>query len=491
MESTTIQNKELGDAKTQTQVEAKNEKPTNKKPSKLDIGMPFRFKRYYVYVAITLFTLALPFITIGENHIFLLSFDRKELHLMGTLFDMQELYMMPFLLMLLFIGIFAATAVGGRVFCGWGCPQTIFRVIYRDLIETKLLGIRKRISNKQKEPDYSTKENAVKRMVAIGIWTILSFVAAANFLWFFVPPEDFFVYVQNPAEHTILMGFLLGIVAFLVYDVIFLKEDWCAYICPYSRVQSVLYDENTLQAIYNPVRGGEIYNDTKDKIVFKQKDLADEQNECTTCEKCVTVCPTHIDIRKGLQLECINCLECVDACTTVMGKLGKESLVQWSSNNTAYEGKETKVMRPITYMYAGALALIFAAMIFMSGEKEYMILDINKGHRLYKVEGTTVSNDYLMLFKNTEPNKHTYKLEIVGEYAEKIEIKRFKQATLASGKSTKEVLILSTNENLGQDKSTDTILKVQMKAYSTTEPERVKLLKELSFVYPSKEKLTN
>jgi len=481
VESATLQTEEL--------------EPTNiqkkEKPEKLDIGTPFRIKRYYFYILATLFSLSLPFITIGGNHIFLLSFDKKQLQLMGTLFDMQELYMMPFVLMLLFIGIFAATAVGGRVFCGWACPQTIFRVIYRDLIETKLLGLRKRISNKQKEPDYSTKENAAKRLIAITIWTLLAFIAAANFTWFFVPPEDFFSYIQAPAEHPILMGMLFGIVAFLVYDVVFLKEDWCAYICPYSRVQSVLYDENTLQAIYNPVRGGTIYDENKEKLVFKQKDLADEQNECTTCEKCVTVCPTHIDIRKGLQLECINCLECVDACTTVMGKLGKESLVQWSSNATAYEGKETKILRPVSYMYAAALALIVAMLIVMSGEKEYMILDINKGHRLYKVEGQTVSNDYLLFFKNTEPNTHTYKLEVVGEYAGKIDIKRFKQATVKPGEGTKEVLILSTNENLSKETNKDSVLNVQLNAYSTTEPERVKLLKELSFIYPSKDKLQN
>lgn len=479
MESQTLQTKEIQTANTQKK----------EKPKKLDIGTPFRLKRYYVYGLATIFSLVLPFITIGGNHIFLLSFDKKQLHLMGTLFDMQELYMMPFLLMLLFIGIFAATAVGGRVFCGWACPQTIFRVIYRDLIETKILGLRKRISNKQKEPDYTTKENAAKRLIAISLWTALAFIAAANFTWFFVPPEDFFNYIQSPAEHPILMGMILGIVAFLVYDVIFLKEDWCAYICPYSRVQSVLYDENTLQAIYNPVRGGKIYDENKEKLVFKQKDLAEEQNECTTCEKCVTVCPTHIDIRKGLQLECINCLECVDACTTVMGKLGKESLVKWSSNATAYEGKETKMLRPITYMYGVALALIFAMLFVMSGEKEYMILDINKGNRLYKVEGKTVSNDYLLFFKNTEPNTQTYKLQVVGQYADKIEIKRFKQVTVKSGQGSKEVLILSSNENLSTNSNKDSVLKVQLQAYSTNEPERIKLLKELTFVYPSTDKV--
>jgi len=407
---------------------------------------------------------------------------------MGTVFDMQELYMMPFLLMILFLGIFAATAVGGRVFCGWACPQTIFRVIYRDLIETKLLGLRKRISNKQKEPDYSKKENIAKRLIGLLIWTGLAFVAAANFIWFFVPPEDFFQYIQTPTEHTVVMGMLLGIVAFLIYDVIFLKEDWCIYICPYSRIQSVLYDENTLQAIYSPNRGGNIYDGNKEKIVFKQKDLAEESNECTTCEKCVTVCPTHIDIRKGTQLECINCLECVDACTTVMGKLGKDSLVQWSSNNEVLDGNKTKIFRPITYMYAFVLTLIFAIMLVMGGTKEYMILDINKGNRLYKIQEQTVSNDYLMLFKNTEPNKHTYKLKIIGQYADKIEIKRFKETTVKAGRSVKEVLILSTKENLSTQRG-NSLIKVHLKAYSTTEPERVFVLKELSFVYPDTNKI--
>ncbi len=86
------------------------------------------------------------------------------------------------------------------------------------------------------------------------IWSILSLVASANFLWFFVPPDDFFRYLSEPLEHKILLGFWIGTALFLVYDIIFLKEDWCIYVCPYSRVQSVLYDEDTLQAIYDENR---------------------------------------------------------------------------------------------------------------------------------------------------------------------------------------------------------------------------------------------
>ena len=452
--------------------------------------MTYRIKRYYGFIIATIVSLILPFITIGGNHIFLLSFDKKQLHLMGTAFDMQELYLMPFILMLLFLGIFAVTAVGGRAFCGWACPQTIFRVIYRDLIETKILKLRKRINNKQKEPDYSKPENATKRVIGIAMWTILALIASANFLWFFVPPEDFFNYLAHPSEHTILIGFWLGIVAFLIYDVVFLKEDWCIYVCPYSRVQSVLYDENTLQAIYSEKRGGQIYDEHHNKLVFKQKDLDKEKYDCTACESCVTVCPTHIDIRKGTQLECINCLECVDACTKVMGKLGKESLVQWSSRNEIIEGKKTKLLRGKTIMYIVALTLVLVGLFSMAGTKEYMLLNINKTTQLYKIrKNNEIVNNFVMLFQNTEHKKHTYKLEVIGEYKGKVEIQRFKELTLSPGKMAKKVVVLSTKERLVKNTTKDTPLTVMLKAYAVDEPKRIFVLRKAVFIYPRTDKL--
>ncbi|MBD3792396.1 MAG: 4Fe-4S binding protein, partial [Campylobacterales bacterium] len=221
-------------------MEATAEKKKISKKEYLKGWIPYSVKRYWAYLIATIMGISMPWITINGNHLFLLSFDHKKLHLAGVVFDMQELYLMPFLLMLLFLGIFAVTAVGGRAWCGWACPQTIFRVIYRDLIETKILGLRKRISNKQKEPDMSKAENKVKKVIAILMWSVLALLAAANFMWFFVPPEEFFAYIMNPAEHKVLLGFVLGLAGFLIVDVVFLKEDFCVYICPYSRVQSVL-----------------------------------------------------------------------------------------------------------------------------------------------------------------------------------------------------------------------------------------------------------
>jgi len=475
---------------TETAINTEEKSKKNQAKEYLKGWVPYRIKRYWAYVVITIIALVMPWITIGGNHLFLLSFDQKKLHLAGTAFDMQELYLMPFLLMLLFLGIFAATAVGGRAWCGWACPQTIFRVIYRDGIETKLLGLRKRIKNKQKKPDMSKTENQVKKVIAILLWSVLALIAAADFLWFFVPPEDFFAYLANPSEHMMLVGMLLSIAAFIIVDVIFIKEDFCIYICPYSRVQSVLYDDDTIMAVYDPKRGGDIYQGQgydREKKFDKTKELltADPTAECTTCESCVTVCPTHIDIRKGLQLECINCLECVDACTTVMGALGKESLVRWSSEKEAvkYEGK-TNYFRPKVIAYFTVLVIVLISLFAMGSTKEHMLLNVNKNTRLYKIlDGGVVQNDYLFLFQNTDSKEHMYYFEIVDN--DKIEIVRPKESfSIAAGKKRKKVVVLQTKEKLADDARKDVPIPVTIRGYATDDKEKIIVERHTVFVYP-------
>jgi cytochrome c oxidase accessory protein FixG len=452
--------------------------------------VPYRIKRYWAYVAATVVALSVPWITINGNHMFLLSFDQKKLHLAGIAFDMQELYLMPFLLMLLFLGIFAVTAVGGRAWCGWACPQTIFRVIYRDGIETKLLGLRKKIKNKQKDPDMSKLENKVKSVIAILLWSVLAFVAAASFLWFFVPPEDFFSYLSNPTEHMVLVGILVSTALFIILDVVFIKENFCVYICPYSRVQSVLYDDDTIMAVYDPIRGGDIYEGhgyEREKKFSSHKELlkVDSTAECNTCESCVTVCPTHIDIRKGLQLECINCLECVDACTSVMGALGKPSLVQWSSEKeTLHHAGKTNYFRGKVIAYFAVLMIVLVALFVMGSKKEHMLLNINKGQRLYKVlDNGVVQNDYIFMFANTDRKEHTYYFEIVGN--DKITIKRPAEPfNLGAGQKKKKVVILETKEQLANNARKDVPIPILIRAYAIDDKEKIVIDREMVFFYP-------
>jgi cytochrome c oxidase accessory protein FixG len=336
----------------------------------------------------------------------------------------------------------------------------------------------------------SKAENQLKKVIAILLWTVLAFVAAANFLWYFVPPEDFFAYLQNPSEHMLLIGMLIAIALFLVADVVFIKEEFCVYVCPYSRVQSVLYDDDTVMAVYDPIRGGEIYQGSgydREKVYAKTKDLLEAQPdaECTTCESCVTVCPTHIDIRKGLQLECINCLECVDACTSVMGALGKPSLVQWSSEKETlrHEGK-TKVFRPKVIAYLVVLSLVLVALFGMGSTKENMLLNVNKSPRLYKIlDDGRVQNAYRFLFINTDSKDHTYYFEIVGN--DKIKIVRPKEPfKVSAGKKMRKIVVFETDQILANDTRKDVPLPVAIRAYAIDDKENVVVDRSTVFVYP-------
>lgn len=466
-----------------------------KKKVGIEIPKPWRIKRYYFFILLTAIALILPWIKIDDSYFFLLSFNNLKLHLAFVQFDMQELYLLPFLLMILFLGIFGMTVMGGRVFCGWICPQTIFRVIYRDLIETKLLHMRKRIKNKQQEPDMSKLENKVKRVIAISLWVILAFVASSNLIWFFVPPEDFFAYMQDPMEHGIVFGTVIVASLFLIYDIVFLKEDYCIYVCPYSRIQSVLYDEHTVMALYDTNRGGHIYDEHKEKQFTAQKDLQvnEPHAECTACESCVTVCPTHIDIRKGLQLECINCLECVDACTTVMGKLGKPSLVTWSSDYEIIDKKgKTKYFRTKVIAYIVLLIGITITMGVMGSKKEHMLLNVNKENRLYSTKlmsdnRVRVDNAYEFLLQNTKSQKMKFFFEVIPPKGMegKIEIaKPSKEFTVVPGIKKKKIVVLRTYDKLSSDARHDTIIPITIRAYALGHEDKIVVFRKSTFIYP-------
>jgi cytochrome c oxidase accessory protein FixG len=438
--------------------------------------MSYAVKRYWFYAFVTVLTLIIPFITIGGNHVLLLSFEKLQFHFLGLAFNVNEFYIMPFLLIFFFIGIFAITSILGRAWCGWGCPQTIFRTIYRDLIQGTLLDLRK-VTNKQKPLNSSSFKNKIKMAIGFIIWILLALIASTNFIWYFVPPEDFFQYMHHPDEHLFIIGFIATTAAFLIYDIVWMKENFCTYLCPYSRIQTTLYDEDTKHVVYNYNRGGMIYQNDKKQITDIKQWLNTE--ECTTCEACVKVCPTHIDIRKGLQLECINCLGCADACTEVMGKLGKKSLIEWGSEKSVLTKIKSVILSKRNIMYfTTMIASLLFAILFAYGQENISVFINNTGER-YKEHNGIVRNNYIITVHNTQKSSYTYAVKsqdpnyTVGKFS----------LSLSPDKIRKRVLVVSTDSKSYSSSQKDTVVKLDLIIYAKEDP-KISVKREISFMYP-------
>lgn len=434
-------------------------------------------KRHTFFAIVFVFAIILPFIQINGNHFFLLSFDKKELHLFFTFFPAQSLHFMTFMLIMLFIFVFFITTLLGRVWCGWACPQTIFRTIYRDFIQTKLLGLFKNNKNKQISP----KKSIVKKILAVAIFTIIAFLATANLLWYFIPPEDFFEYLKNPSDHGLLIGIWILFTAFFVFDVTYLQEKFCVFICPYARVQSVMFDNDTVQVIYDDLRGGKIYDENKNLIFHKPA-----VGECIGCESCVKICPAHIDIRKGMQLECINCLECADACSSVMAKFGKKSLVRWTSRNSVDTGKCVQYFRFRTIGYIVVLCVVAIAFAFFSTKKTDMLLNIDRTSELYQIKvkdnETEILNSYTFLFENLDGKDHKFEFKIDNV---SMIVKRPKDLVKVKAKGKKKIIvILKANKKLNTSNDQNLILPIIISAYAKDKP-NIKVETKTIFVYPS------
>ena len=448
--------------------------------------MTYLQKRYISFSIMAIATIIIPFIQIDGNHLLLLDFNKTEFHFFTIVFSAQELYLMPFLIMLLFVGLFAITSLFGRFWCGWLCPQTILRFVFRDLIQTYLLGLRRNIDNKQKDPDMSIFSNKIKYLASIFIFFIVSSLVGSNFLLFFVPYDYFFANILDFENHKTLIFFALLFIFIINMLVVLLKENFCIYACPYARVQSILYDKHTFTAVYNHNRGGLIYQGGKEVITSKKQ--WESQEECITCNKCVKVCPSHIDIRKGLQIECIECLACADACDTIMEKFNKPSLIQWDSDAETHTKEKTNLLRVKSIAYMGAISFIIAMIVFMSFKKEYLQLNINRTSQLYVVKDTTIQNAYIFLFQNTTSKDHKYYFSIDSKYLKIIRPK--KEFKLRAKSKIKKIVALEIDKNLIEkfkEEHKSNTAKIEIKAYVTDskmDDKEIFVIRQSIFVVP-------
>ena len=443
---------------------------------------PYYKLRHRGFLLFTIFALVLPFIKINGNQVIMLSFLHLEFHLFGISYDMQELYLIPLILILVFVFIFLATSLGGRMWCGWGCPQTMFRTLYRDFIQDKLLGLRK-LHLKTRPLKLKKWSERLKYLLGLLIFAPLMFAASANILWFFVAPHEFFeLLINHPQEHQFLFGFWIALAVFLILDITWFAERFCHYVCPYARIQTVLFDEDTPVAIYDRVRGDNSDGSRSNK---NHEGKSDESGDCTGCLACVRICPAEIDIRDGLQLACIACLECVDACEPVMSRLGKKNLVSWTSEKVLV-GFKLNLLRPRVWYYTAIIIIISAILAYRGGNRETLLLNINRTTQLYEVkaEGQRVENHYVVLLTNIDTEAHTFSLTT--EMLPGLEIKRPRRPFLIkAGGRVRKVLIISTSKMLVRNPGKSTSLDFKIRAFATDLPETIFSERPAIFIFPA------
>jgi cytochrome c oxidase accessory protein FixG len=306
----------------------------------------FRRWRTAVYGVLMLIFLLLPWTTVNGVQTVLLDIPQRRFALFGITFWAHDAPMLFFVfgggaLALLFV-----TAVWGRVWCGWACPQTVFIDLVYRRIEEWIEGPPQKRRKLDAAP-YTLRKVGL-RSAKWSAYALVSVVIANCFLAYFVGAERLLEMIgTSPFENATPFIIMLIASGLTLFNFGWFREQFCLVACPYGRMQTVLMDGRSLAPLYDPSRGEP-----------RRKGKVNEpgQGDCVNCYRCVQVCPTGIDIRRGLQMECIACTACIDACDEVMAKTSRPlGLISYTSQDALEKLPKERKIRP--YLYAAILAV--------------------------------------------------------------------------------------------------------------------------------------
>lgn len=318
-----------------------------------DVKGKWRDRRTYFYWFLIGLYLVLPWIHFKGKQIILLDIPGREFTFFGMSFYAHDA---PLFLLVLLGFVFTMgfiTSIWGRVWCGWGCPQTVFiDTIYRR-IERIVEGKARQRQKLDASP--MTLEKFWKKSVKWLLFTVVTLHISHSFLGYFVGARKlFWITLSPPQEHMTLFIIMLVITGIFLLDFGWFREQFCIIACPYGRLQSVMMDEHSLVVAYDTKRG-EPRRGTVDR---------EGEGDCINCYHCVKACPTGIDIRRGTQLECIACTMCIDACDEIMEKVHKEPGLIRYDTEAVLEGGESKKLTARSFIYLGAIAIVFSLLIY-------------------------------------------------------------------------------------------------------------------------------
>ncbi len=369
------------------------------------------FARLRSLAVIVLFAIfyGLPWINYGGHQAVLWDLEHRQFHVFGTTFWPQDFFYLAVIFIIMAYLLFFVTALAGRLWCGYACPQTVYTEFFM-WVERLIEGDRPQQMKLDKMP--WNREKILKKASKHLIWIAFSLFTGFTLAGYFFPIRELL-----PALVT---GTATGWATFWTFFYALatwglgamMREQVCTYICPYARFQSAMFDRDTLIISYDEERG--------EPRGHRKKNMPEEEaaklGDCVDCTMCVQVCPTGIDIRDGLQYQCIACAACIDACDEIMEKVGKpKGLIKYTTEH-AMQGRETKILRLRTLIYATILVALVGGLLYSVSQRVPLELDVMKDRNtLYRENGEgMLENVYIMKIANMDVKDHTYQLSVSG-----------------------------------------------------------------------------
>lgn len=347
-------------------------------------------RRIVAYALIALFVL-LPYVKLGGKPAILLDLVHREFTFFGATFRPADGFLLMLFGLAVVLTVFLVTALAGRVWCGWGCPQTVYLEWVFRPIERALKG---------------------HRFTRWAVYGVLSFALAHTFLAYFVSASTVSHWVRtSPALHPVGFGVVVMVTGLMFFDFAYFREQTCAIACPYGRLQAVLLDEHSLIIGYDARRG-----EPRGKLKKKLPVVQEARGDCIDCRACVTTCPAGIDIRNGLQMECIGCAQCIDACDAIMDRVERpRGLIRYTAQAELAGGKR-KVWRTRTLLYPAALLLVTGLFVSqLGGRTEADVWVLRAQGAPFSILGDgSVSTPVQVKIENRSDETRTYRVELDG-----------------------------------------------------------------------------
>lgn len=355
----------------------------------------------------------LPWLEWNGRQAVLFHLTERKFYLFGLVLWPQDVFYLALLLIISAYALFLFTAVAGRLFCGYACPQTVYSEIFM-WIENRIEGDRSARMKLDKGPLTARKFRL--KAIKHAIWIVIALWSGFTLVAYFTPVSELLASLPfNLSGWELFWTFFYA--GFFYMQAGFLREQVCKYMCPYARFQGVMFDPDTLVITYDPERG-EPRGPRKKGVDSKSAGLGD----CVDCGLCVAVCPTGIDIRKGIQYECIGCGACIDACDPVMDKVGlPRGLIRYTTENALakhFTPKEVvgHILRPRIILYTVILVAITVASTWSLATRVPLKVDVIRDRSLLAREADDgrIENVYNLKIMNTTEEPKRYSLGVEG-----------------------------------------------------------------------------